>query len=120
MRAGLGFAAVVLTAVLQSAQAQPCIVCRASFPFGNCVSAAMDRPPTGAIAIVGTVAQVDKTQCGNSLTVDVKRSSSSVPARIKIDVGPCTLWGGRTGDEINGMVVAAPRDDGAYQARWCN
>jgi hypothetical protein len=96
MRAGPRFAAVALTAALQSApafaQALPCLECRALIEFGDCDSAA--TPPKGSISVVGAVVRVERMQCGTvGLTVDVKRSSLSLlPTRIKIGVGQCLVW----------------------------
>jgi len=130
MRTSLRVAAVALTAALQSApafaQAFPCSVCRAQIPFGSCDSAAIANPPKGSIGVVGTVAGVEATHCDNAglpvvhLTVDVKRSSSSLPVRTRIDVRPCLLWVGKTGDNISAMVLDTPSESGAYQARMCN
>jgi acetamidase/formamidase len=55
------------------------------------------------------------------LTVDVRRSSSTaLPVRIRIDTGPCLLWGGKTGDVISVMVSETPRQGGVYGLHSCN
>src|SRR5215831_15345328 len=120
MRIGPGAAALALTAVLQSAavSAQPlsCPLCRAVMPFPVCDNAAIDHPPQGAIVVVGTVARIEDVRCGVGLTVDVRRSSSSsLPARIRADGGPCLTWNGQTGDVISTVVSDTPLEGGVYQ-----
>jgi hypothetical protein len=125
MNPSLGLAAVSLAVALQPlpafAQELPCPVCRAQIPFGNCTTAAIANPPPGRIGLTVRVVQAESMQCATRLVVNVERASQrGLPARVTIEVHPCLFWSGKTGEEINAMVLDTPSEGGAYLARTCN
>jgi hypothetical protein len=101
------------------AQTVPCMQCRVMRPISDCDDAAMAHPPSGAVSVVGTVAEPNgASACGTEIGLDVIRSSqAALPQRITVDIGPCLLW--REGDTIRVMVDATPSPDGRYKLRAC-
>ena len=101
------------------AQTESCIQCRVMRPIADCDDAAMAHPPSGAVSVVGTVAEPNgASACGTEIGLDVIRSSqAALPQRITVDIGPCLLW--RQGDTIRVMVDATPSPDGGYKLRAC-
>lgn len=94
-----------------------CPFCRALLPYGHCPEGAIDTVPQHGIAFLGTVVATKPINCGVQITAEVTRSSPpSLPAVIKIDVGPCLTWTGKIGDPINAVVSTAPDPRGAYLA----
>jgi len=104
---------ILLLAFCQSASAQPaqCPICRFEYRYGHCSETGINNPPKDSIAFTGTVTAAEPIDCGVRITVDVKRSSArSLPAKIAIDVLPCSFWNGAIGDGISaaGAIRAFP------------
>jgi hypothetical protein len=75
------------------------------------------RDNHGLSAFIGTVVTAKPIDCGVQITVDVARSSApSLPAKIVIDVLPCSFWRGAIGDTISAVVFEAPKQTGAYKS----
>jgi hypothetical protein len=87
--------------------------------YGNCPPATLDDPPKHSIAFYGTIVAIKPMQCGEQLTVTVKRSSSpSLPATIVIEIGSCTLAPG-VGQDIRAVVGETPKKPGLYEEHSC-
>ena len=117
-------AAVFAAALLQPlpAFAEPvCPMCRALSPISTCDAGVVNRPPFDTIGLTGRVTGAEMFTCATRLSIDVVRSTNSaLPAKIKVDVGPCASWNGKTGDVINALVFARPSQAGPYHIRSCN
>ena len=101
---------ILLLAFCQSASAQPaqCPICRFEYRYGHCSETGINNPPKDSIAFTGTVTAAEPIDCGVRITVDVKRSSArSLPAKIAIDVLPCSFWNGAIGDGISAAGAIA-------------
>jgi hypothetical protein len=108
---------VSLLAFCQTAVAQPaqCMVCRAEYVYGHCPKDDINSLPKGFIALIGTVAAAKPIHCGTQIIVNVARSSLlTLPAKIVIDVLPCSFWVGTVGDTISAVVLQAPQQTGVY------
>jgi hypothetical protein len=112
-------ASLLLLAHGQAASAQPaqCPVCRAEYRYGHCPETGINNPPRDTIAFTGIVTAAEPIDCGVRITVDVKRSSArSLPAKIAIDVLPCSFWNGAIGDGISAAVLKERKQPGVYAA----
>jgi len=105
---------------LPARAATPCPVCRAMSHLHECDDTDLAHPSTGAVGIVGTVAEAFTGACDRDMTVDVIRSSqAALPRRITVTLGPCQLWNGKPGDTLRIMVDETPSPDGSYRLRAC-
>src|SRR5436305_7850488 len=92
----------------QAALAQPdagtsclMVTCRAMFHFRTC-----ERPLEGVRIVRGRVANVERAPCSEVLSLEVLRASRrALPARIRVDLGPCAFWAGTVGDVIAVAVI---------------
>ena len=101
-----------------SAERAQCVfTCRAEYAYGHCPKGDINSPPKGFIAFTGTVVAAKPIRCGAQITVNVARSSShTLPAKLVIDVLPCSFWAGDVGDTISAVIFEAPKQTGSYKS----
>lgn len=125
MGASMKYFVLIGAALLQTlpALAEPvCPMCRGQSPVASCDAALVNRPPFDTIGLSGRVTGSEKFSCATRLSIDVVRSTNSnLPAKVQVDIGPCSIWKGKAGDPIVALVFARPSPQtGAYQIRSCN
>ena len=101
--AGVFFLAAIMQS--QATVAQPdagasCATCRAMANFKTC-----ENPQEGARVVRGKVAGAEHARCSQILSLDVSRASDQgLPASLRVDLGPCAGWAGKSGDVIDVAV----------------
>jgi hypothetical protein len=101
---GAGLSALLFVSASAPAAGQvapaECPLCRAVAGFTTCT-----KPLEGHRPFTAKVVGVEKAACSQVLSLDVVRAQDqSLPARIKVDLGPCAYWAGKPDDQIEVAV----------------
>jgi hypothetical protein len=113
---GAALSALVVAGVAQPARGQigttaACPTCRAIAHFRSC-----EKPLDGGLAVFEARAiKAENRACSLLLSLDVLRAAElGLPTHIQVDLGPCAIWAGKTGDVIKMAVRPRVTDKNVY------
>jgi hypothetical protein len=87
-----------------------CMACRAIAHLRSC-----DKPVGAATMVRGRVTGIEPGLCSQFIRFEPLRAGDQgLPQRIRIDLGPCAVWAGRTHSIVKIAIVPRAAMDGDY------